>query len=89
MTRVSQVVDGLSHTVAFSERLWGSGGHPLRPDRDYWVIRTGIYGTADDALTSCRIAARPCFDSERLCAGGRSLVLGGPGPDVLYPCPGP
>jgi hypothetical protein len=59
VTRTSDVVDGLSHTVAFSERLRGSGGHPLRTDRDYWVIRTGIYGTADDALTSCRISARP------------------------------
>ena len=46
-TRISQVVDGLSHSVSFSERLRGSGRHPLKPERDYWVIRTGIYGTAD------------------------------------------
>ncbi len=63
LTRPSQVVDGLSHTVAFSERLRGSNGHPLRPDRDYWAIQTGNYGTADDGLTACRIAARPYYDS--------------------------
>lgn len=60
--RQSQISDGLAHTVAFSERLRGSGAHPLRPDRDYWLIRTGVYGTADDGLNSCRIAARPYFD---------------------------
>jgi hypothetical protein len=63
-TRASQVLDGLSHTAAYSERLRGSGQQPLRPDRDFWVIRTGAYGTADDGLTSCRIAARPYFDRD-------------------------
>ncbi len=64
LIRPAQVVDGLSHTAAFSERLRGSGGQPLKPDRDYWVIRTGIYGTADDGLMACRIAARPFFDDD-------------------------
>lgn len=69
-TKAAQVVDGLSHTVACCERLRGSGVHPLRPDRDYWLIRTGIYGTADDALASCRIAARPFFDSDGFAFAG-------------------
>jgi prepilin-type N-terminal cleavage/methylation domain-containing protein len=70
VTRDSQVVDGLSHTVEFSERLRGSGVHPLRPDRDYWVIRTGVYGTADDALAACRVAARPQFDGDGFVLAG-------------------
>ena len=69
-TRQGQVTDGLSHTAAFSERLRGSGMHPLRADRDYWVIRTGLYGTADDALASCRIAARPYFDGDGFALAG-------------------
>lgn len=70
VTRAAQVVDGLSHTVAFSERLRGSGGQPLRPDRDYWVIRSGAYGTADDGLTACRISARPFFDGNGFALAG-------------------
>jgi prepilin-type processing-associated H-X9-DG protein len=70
LTMPSQVADGLSHTVAFSERLRGSGGQPLSPDRDYWVIRTGMYGSADDALASCRIAGRPQFNSAAFAQAG-------------------
>ncbi len=70
VTRQSQVSDGLSHTVAVSERLRGSGAHPLRANRDYWLIRTGVYGTADDALNSCRIAARPYFDEDGFALAG-------------------
>lgn len=57
IVKAAHVVDGLSNTAAFSERARGSGG-PADPRRDYWRIRTGIYGTADDGLTSCLIVAR-------------------------------
>jgi len=54
--------DGLSHTVAFSERLIGSGD-PMRkaPDRNSGFILRAYHKsyitTADLALTACRIAA--------------------------------
>jgi len=58
-TRASYVRDGLSHTVAFSERLRGSGAPDVpRPERDYWST-PGIVFSADDQLQGCRIAARP------------------------------
>jgi len=55
---IPQVTDGLSHTVAFSERVRGSGREPPDPVRDTYK-RTGIVHTADQLLTACRIAARP------------------------------
>jgi len=55
---MSRVPDGLSHTVAFSERLRGSGHQPPDPERDMYQ-RTGIVNTADQLLMACRIAARP------------------------------
>lgn len=57
-TREAQVIDGLSHTVAFSERNRGSGAHPMKPERDLWSMRGGVLGTGDDLLTACRISAR-------------------------------
>ncbi|MFO0907457.1 MAG: DUF1559 domain-containing protein [Isosphaeraceae bacterium] len=54
---LEQVPDGLSHTVAFSERLRGSGARPVNPERDYFQ-RHGIANTADQILVACRIAAR-------------------------------
>ncbi len=56
--RFSQVVDGLSHTTAFSERLRGSGGAAPQPERDVFRDRHMVV-TADDLLTACRITARP------------------------------
>ncbi len=55
----SSVTDGLSHTVAFSERLRGSGGPPsiLDPERDVFQ-RAGVANTADQLLNECRIAGR-------------------------------
>ena len=58
VVRPEQIPDGLSHTVAFSERLRGSGGRPLEPERDYYQ-RKGIANTADQILLACRAAARP------------------------------
>jgi prepilin-type processing-associated H-X9-DG protein len=57
--RMGFVTDGLSHTVAVSERLRGSGsGGAVAPDRD--VFRMGAVAmTADDLLQACQIAARP------------------------------
>ena len=55
---LNQVPDGLSHTVAFSERLRGSGGPAINPERDYYK-RFGIANTADQIMLACRAAARP------------------------------
>jgi prepilin-type N-terminal cleavage/methylation domain-containing protein/prepilin-type processing-associated H-X9-DG protein len=57
-TSAAQVPDGLSHTVAFSERVRGSGNLPMSPERDVWGMSTGLVGTADDLLIACRISAR-------------------------------
>ena len=55
----AQVVDGLSHTAALSERNLGSGSPSSpTPERDH----TNAYGawyTADDILQTSRIVARP------------------------------
>lgn len=54
----AKVPDGLSHTIAFSERVRGSGGEGIDPERD--VFRRNSYAqSADQILMACRIAARP------------------------------
>lgn len=57
VTSASSVPDGLSHTVAMSERLLGSGS-PGRPSahRDSYLLGTFVR-TADDLLLGCRIAS--------------------------------
>lgn len=58
---ISQVPDGLSHTVLFSERLRGSGltkAGGLDPARDIYSNAIPDY-TADQLLKACRIASRP------------------------------
>ena len=62
------VLDGLSHTAAFSERLRGSGraatiqdslaGTAAVAERDMFLMGRPVI-TADDTLIACRIAARP------------------------------
>lgn len=52
------VRDGLSHTAAFSERLWGSGMAGPEPDRDFYSYGT-LTLTAEDQLLVCQIVARP------------------------------
>ncbi len=57
----SLVTDGLSNTVAFSERLVGTGGSgPSSPTRDFGdigITPRGAALTADFALDVCRLAA--------------------------------
>jgi prepilin-type N-terminal cleavage/methylation domain-containing protein/prepilin-type processing-associated H-X9-DG protein len=59
LTRPSLIPDGLSHTVAFSERLRGSGTKQ-RPmaERDFWAVPGAVF-LADHLLQACRVAARP------------------------------
>lgn len=66
---MARVPDGLSHTVAFSERVRGSG-QPASPDagRDLYPWRTFIL-SADDLLRQCRLTARP--GSETFAYSGR------------------
>ncbi|MFO0952006.1 MAG: DUF1559 domain-containing protein [Isosphaeraceae bacterium] len=67
----SRVVDGLSHTVAMSERVRGSGDpRHIDPERDVFR-RTGIANTADQLLLSCRIAARPYNQDQGYASSGR------------------
>jgi type II secretory pathway pseudopilin PulG len=58
LTSAATFPDGLSHTVAFSERLRGSGQfeQPV-PERDFWS-RPVFTSSADDLLQSCAVAAR-------------------------------
>jgi prepilin-type N-terminal cleavage/methylation domain-containing protein/prepilin-type processing-associated H-X9-DG protein len=61
--------DGLSHTVAYSERLRGTGdGGGLDPARDFGDITVMKYCTdrdADYALSCCRLAATMGFPAYR------------------------
>jgi len=66
---LAQVPDGLSHTVAFSERVRGSGHQPPDPERDMFQ-RSGIVNTADQLLIACAIAARP-FNASGFVDNGR------------------
>jgi len=56
----AMVPDGLSHTIAFCERLRGSGGvdKVLNPTRDIYSQFESPF-TADQYLTACRVVARP------------------------------
>ncbi len=55
---MDRVPDGLSHTVAFDERLRGSGAGSFHPERDVFDLPSSTF-RADDLLIACRIAARP------------------------------
>jgi prepilin-type N-terminal cleavage/methylation domain-containing protein len=59
VVRMAMVVDGLSHTAAFSERITGTGTRQSRsPARDSFALPVVAF-TADNLLQACRIAARP------------------------------
>ena len=65
---MASVPDGLSHTVAFSERLFGTGRRDdPDPGRDYFGV-VGQIETADQLLLGCRAYAR---------RGSLSFVHGG------------
>jgi len=70
--------DGLSHTVAYSERLRGTGAQSveIKPSRDFGNI--GVYDdaatrTADYALQWCQVAAAQNFPAYR--RGGETWFL--------------
>ena len=53
----ARVIDGLSHTAAFSERVRGSGTSDLpNPYRDFYGADFTVY-TADTSVLVCRLAA--------------------------------
>lgn len=71
LTRASMVPDGLSHTVAFSERLRGSGDREgLDATRDYWP-KGGPAFTADDVMMNCQIHSRPTSITRPFVHGGK------------------
>lgn len=57
---MSQVLDGLSYTTAFSERMRGSGrpDYDLAPERDLWSSPGYLMCDANQMLKQCRIAGR-------------------------------
>jgi prepilin-type N-terminal cleavage/methylation domain-containing protein/prepilin-type processing-associated H-X9-DG protein len=62
--------DGLSHTVAYSERLRGTGNdsRAIVPSRDFGNILVMTYcdfGSADYALSCCKLAATRSFPASR------------------------
>ncbi len=65
-----QFPDGLSHTVAYSERIQGTGiGSSIDPARDLGNINVAIYclsRDADYALNCCRIASTASFPAVRM-----------------------
>jgi prepilin-type N-terminal cleavage/methylation domain-containing protein/prepilin-type processing-associated H-X9-DG protein len=73
----ARVTDGLSHTVAFSERVRGSGGGKgvLNPERDVFR-RHGVANTADQLLDECRIAAR-AMNEDRYTRSGQNWFWAG------------
>jgi prepilin-type N-terminal cleavage/methylation domain-containing protein/prepilin-type processing-associated H-X9-DG protein len=70
--------DGLSHTVAYSERLRGTGmGSGMVPTRDFGLIQVMLYCTdrdADYALLCCRLASSRGFPAYRM--GGFTWFYG-------------
>jgi hypothetical protein len=66
------IPDGTSHTVAFSERLRGSGkpNHALSARRDVFK-HYGVIYTADHLLAICRLSARAGIPLEGFNASGR------------------
>jgi prepilin-type N-terminal cleavage/methylation domain-containing protein/prepilin-type processing-associated H-X9-DG protein len=61
----ANIPDGLSHTVAMSERLCGTGSKDrIVPERDFGDLSSypnAVFDTADTALGWCRVAGRSKF----------------------------
>ncbi len=68
---LAHVSDGLSHTVAFSERVRGSGRVDAPSGERDAFLALGIYRDADDILNDCRISARPSNPGLRFVASGQ------------------
>jgi len=100
-TSAARFPDGLAHTVAFSERLRGSGqSEQAVPERDFgdlWPYPYSVSRDADFALRWCRVASRtdfPAFSDAGftwMWAGRRHTLYvhaqepNGPIPDGLHP----
>lgn len=69
--RPGMVQDGLSHTVAFSERSRGSGVTGSCDLRRDVLGYLGIVSDADDVLLACRIAARNSSLTDAFVASGQ------------------
>ncbi len=76
-TSAAMMPDGMSHTAAFAERLRGSDQHPLTANRDFWGIRSGVLGTADDLIVACQLAGRVEYDRGGYAAAGDSWFWAG------------
>lgn len=75
--RPAQVRDGLSQTIAFSERLRGSGGAGFDRERDFWLSAYSVIGpvrSSDEALRVC--AGLTGTPSEFWSNAGRAWTFG-------------
>lgn len=74
LTRDAFVPDGLSHTVAFSERLRGTGRvDSAEPRRDFWPLGD-LATNADQLIQACKIVGRVDSNGRFV---GRPFVAGG------------
>ena len=70
-SRIAMMPDGLSHTVAFSERVRGSGSEDLLdPTLDFWNA-PGIMLTADHAVQGCGIMGQLGYNYNGYTHSGR------------------
>jgi prepilin-type N-terminal cleavage/methylation domain-containing protein/prepilin-type processing-associated H-X9-DG protein len=79
--RASEFGDGLSHTVAFSEKPLGSTDGGYHPFRDYAAVRRDGGDTSDVWIGLCSALTRP---SEVHRDAGRTWLLSGAGYTVFW-----
>jgi len=74
---LSAFTDGMSNTIAFSEKRLGSGFGPYNPTRD-WVSGLIVYGdvTIDDWVATCATLP-PSSARDGVLDGGREWLLSG------------
>jgi prepilin-type N-terminal cleavage/methylation domain-containing protein/prepilin-type processing-associated H-X9-DG protein len=78
--KVTDILDGASHTVAFSERLLGSGQPTTAPPPEAsWRYMWELPGGGDTTPTECRAAATGVWYAER----GAKWILGNYG-NTIY-----
>lgn len=73
---VSRVPDGLSQTVAISERVMGSGRLEIDPFQDAFLMREFFF-TAEDAVRVCRLSATPTSLADGFSRSGDSWFFSG------------